>query len=223
MADTPHDALFRFAFTQPGVAVDHFRTSLPPEVVAAARWETLQLLPGSFVDEELKQVHSDVLHRVALRDGAKLWLYVLFEHQSTVEPLMTWRLLRYMVRIWERALDERGGRELPLLVPMVLYKGDRRWTVSEEFDALFPGGDVAGWLREALLPHIPRFRYVLQDLSAIPDEALRGMVLREAVLLAFKHAREGTLWFPRWPLLLRLRPWRRGSTWWRGCRPKGRG
>jgi hypothetical protein len=34
---------------------------------------------------------------------------------------------------------------------------------------------------------------VLQDLSAIPDEALRGMVLREAVLLAFKHARDGTV------------------------------
>jgi hypothetical protein len=164
--------------------------------------ETLQLLPGSFVDEDLKQVHSDVLHRVALRGGAELWLYMLFEHQRTVDPLMAWRLLRYMVRIWDRVLGERGGRELPFVVPMVLYKGERRWTVSEAFDALFPSEDRVGRLREALLPHVPRFRYVLQDLSTIPDEALRGLALRECVLLAFKHAPDGTVWFRRWLLLL---------------------
>ena len=69
----------------------------------------------------------------------------------TVDPLMAWRLLRYMARIWERALVERGGTELPYLVPMVLYKGERRWTVSDRFEALFPHGNAE--LTEALLPY----------------------------------------------------------------------
>ncbi|MEZ4239487.1 MAG: Rpn family recombination-promoting nuclease/putative transposase [Myxococcota bacterium] len=193
MADQPHDALFRFAFTQPAVAAAHFRAVLPGEVADAARWDTLELVPGSFVDEDLTQVHSDVLHRVALAGGGELWLYVLFEHQSTVDTLMSWRMLRYLVRIWERAL-EGGAGPLPFVWPLVLYHGERRWTAPVDFEALFAEGAV----RDALLPHVPRFRYVLQDLSVVPDEALRGVALREAVLLAFKHARGGTVWVPRW-------------------------
>jgi hypothetical protein len=41
-----------------------------------------------------------------------------------------------------------------------------------------------------------------RDCRWIPDEALRGLALRECVLLAFKHARDGTVWFPRWLRLL---------------------
>jgi hypothetical protein len=208
MSETPHDALFRFAFTQPAVAADHFRSHLPRQLVAAARWHTMQLQPGSFVDQDLKQVHSDVLYRVELADGPSLWLYVLFEHQSTVDPMMAWRVLRYMVRIWDRVLDERAGtaRGLPFVLPMVLYNGERRWTVAEAFEALFPLDRIAEAVRAPLLERVPRFRYVLQDLSVLPDDALRGMVLREAVLLAFKHARTATWWTLRaWlDLLLRV-------------------
>ncbi|MEZ4238744.1 MAG: Rpn family recombination-promoting nuclease/putative transposase [Myxococcota bacterium] len=196
MSDQPHDALFRFAFTQPAVAAAHFRAALPVVVAEAARWETLELVPGSFVDEELVQVHSDVLHRVALHGGGELWLYVLFEHQSTVDALMPWRMLRYLVRIWERWHEARHGPSLPFVVPLVLYHGDAKpldgtlWTSRRCFAKVRCG--------IALLPHIPRLQAVPQDLSVVPDEALRGVALREAVLLAFKHAQHGTVWVPRW-------------------------
>ncbi|MEZ4238745.1 MAG: Rpn family recombination-promoting nuclease/putative transposase [Myxococcota bacterium] len=149
----------------------HFRAALPVVVAEAARWETLELVPGSFVDEELVQVHSDVLHRVALHGGGELWLYVLFEHQSTVDALMPWRMLRYLVRIWERWHEARHGPSLPFVVPLVLYHGERRWTAPVDFEAMFREGAV----RDALLPHIPRLRYVLQDLSVVPGRgAARG-------------------------------------------------
>ena len=38
---------------------------------------------GSFVDEELRQHHSDVLFRVRLKTGSDAFAYVLLEHKSS--------------------------------------------------------------------------------------------------------------------------------------------
>ncbi|MEO5726864.1 MAG: Rpn family recombination-promoting nuclease/putative transposase, partial [Byssovorax sp.] len=43
---------------------------------------------------------------------------VLFEHQSTVDALMPFRLLQYMVLIWERHLQVHSeDKRLPPIVP----------------------------------------------------------------------------------------------------------
>jgi hypothetical protein len=63
---TPHDNLFRLAFSQVPHATAHFRATLPPAVVEKVRWETLQLQPGSFVDPELQHLQSDVLYQARL-------------------------------------------------------------------------------------------------------------------------------------------------------------
>ncbi|MEZ4468949.1 MAG: Rpn family recombination-promoting nuclease/putative transposase [bacterium] len=68
------------------------------------------------------------------RDEAPV--YLLFEHQSTPEPLMPFRLLRYMLRIW-------GAGTLPTptpigshLIPSVLYHGAEAWTAPLAFEEL---------------------------------------------------------------------------------------
>jgi predicted transposase/invertase (TIGR01784 family) len=199
--DTPHDSLFRYTFTQPAVAADHFRAHLPPAVAALVRWETLQHQPGSFVDEALSQVHSDVLYRVALQGQGELWLYVLFEHQARPDAWMPWRVLRYMVRIWDRFLEEsRDARQqLPFILPMVLYNGDRNWTAPLQFHELFRG-PLPEEARRQLLEHVPAFEYQLQDLSEMDDEELQGLALRRLVLLSMKHARKADFWqrLPAW-------------------------
>ena len=62
-------------------------------------------MPGSFVDEDLSAVHSDLLYRVQLA-GRPAFVYVLLEHQSTVDTLMPLRLLGYLVRVLERHARE---------------------------------------------------------------------------------------------------------------------
>ena len=72
---------------------------------------------SSHAVKQLKQLHSDVLYRAELGGEQALWLYILFEHQSTPEPRMAWRLLRYMTRIWDQ---EAGEGPLWPIVPLVL-------------------------------------------------------------------------------------------------------
>jgi predicted transposase YdaD len=45
-------------------------------------WGSLQLHPSSFVDEELRGHHADLLFSVRC-EGLPAYVYVLFEHQST--------------------------------------------------------------------------------------------------------------------------------------------
>ena len=106
--------------------------------------------------------------------------YVLLEHQSSVDPLMAHRLLRYMVRIWDSWLaDHRDARHLPAIVPMLIYQAGRPWSAPVEFHALVAG---AASLHPGLRPFTPSFRYALIELRAVGDDALGA----DAVALALK-------------------------------------
>ena len=112
--------------------------------------------------------------------------YVLLEHQSTVDPLMAFRLLRCMVRIWEGWLDERpAARRLPAILPLVVAQATGRWTAARAFEDLIA---TASPLRLLLAPSTPSFRYLLKELRTTPDAEL-GDDDVAIVLKAMKHAR----------------------------------
>jgi len=190
MSSSPHDGLFKAVFGQPEHATGALCSLLPAAVADALDWPTLAPRPGSFIDPMLVGSHTDLLFSVAWRDGGEALVYLVFEHQSTCDPRMAFRLLRYLVRIWEAWLGEHPRAEaLPVIVPIVLYHGAEPWSASVEFDALL---DIPDAVRLAVAPQLVRFTYLLDDLSEIPDERLRARAmtaLGRLVDACFKHAR----------------------------------
>ena len=192
----PHDKFSKRTFSQLETARDFFRTYLPPRLAAAVDWSTLALEPGSFVDERLAGSSSDLLYRVRCGDQPLL-LYCLLEHQSTVDPDMPFRLLVYMVRIWERWRGQGPGEQkAPGIVPVVLHQGGETWTVSPRFQDWL--GLPEAWRRE-LAPFQPDFEHVLVDLSGMGLEEVRGELVLRLVLSLMKSVREGRLeeWLER--------------------------
>ena len=55
----PHDALFKAAFEQPDNAAALVRRCLSDELAATIDWSTMELMPGSFVDDELRSRHCE--------------------------------------------------------------------------------------------------------------------------------------------------------------------
>lgn len=190
MSTAPHDALFKAVFGQPEHARGALRAVVPAAMAEALDWPTLALQPGSFVDPELSPSHTDLLYAAAWRGGAEAPIYVLFEHQSSSDRWMPFRLLRYMVRIWEQWLGEHEkAKVLPAIVPVVLYHGDERWSAARGFDALL---DVPETVRPALAEHLVRFAYVLDNVSEIADDRLRARdPVTAFVDLCLKHAPRG--------------------------------
>ena len=135
----PHDRLFRAVFADASEAASLLRNVLPDFVRSSLEWASLTLTPGTFVDEELRLSETDLLYQVEhTGTGQPASVYVLLEHQSSPDPLMRLRLLRYSCRIWEADLrDNPGRRPLRTIVPVVFYQGTSAWTYSTEFGDLF--------------------------------------------------------------------------------------
>ena len=203
---TPHDAVFRRIFAVPANAASQLRAVLPPGISARLDLDRLAPVPGSFVDEALRWRHSDVLFTVPL-DGRDAFIYILVEHQSSDVPLMAFRVLRYVTRIWDQYEREHpGARRLPAVIPLVVYQGDGHWASPVQ---LLDVIDLDPDARQQMQTHLPRFEFLLDDLSRVSEDQLFDRKLTPsatAALLLLKNARGNpqiTAQLRRWEDLLR--------------------
>ncbi len=185
--DSPHDKLFQEAFSEPQAIVAELRSVLPPAIAAHLDLSTLVPVPGSFIDQELRRSLSDLLFSVRF-DSVPSYLYVLFEHKSEVDRWITFQILRYMVRIWERELAKSPPPSLlPLIIPILVHHGPSGWTAPLAFHCLFDETVVA---EPELQKLIPDFTPLLDDLSHKSDEELRARALGAFPLLALLLLRD---------------------------------
>lgn len=178
--DRPHDRFFRERMSHRETARDFLENYLPEEVRDHLDLETLRLEPGTFVDAGLREHRSDLLYRVRRADGGGcVFVYMVLEHKSRPDPLVSLQLLRYQTRIHARQA-RREGLPLSPIVPIVLYHGRTRWRVPETFGGLVKAPNP---LRSGGLD----FRYRLVDISRYSDEEIRGATLLRVTLLALRH------------------------------------
>ena len=201
MANSPHDKLFKSVFSDPSNAVAHFTVCLPPELVSALDLSKAQHLPGSWVDEALRDRHSDVVHSVPFRstgatDGqtVSVLLHTIWEHQSTVDEMMSWRAHRYSSRLLEDWSREHPGQRLPPVIVLVLYHGQAEWTAPEELEELFALDGVTAAAREALRPYLPKQRYLLEVVPEDPAQMRSGPGIARLTLITLKLGRTAGRW-----------------------------
>ncbi len=169
MHPTPHDTFFKRIFSQREDARSFFEYHLPAPVASQIDWNTLVLVSGSLVDQALRERHSDLLFSASIR-GHTIFFYVLFEHQSTVDPFMPLRLLMSMARVWERYhIDHPNEKGIPFIYPLVLHHSETGWTATTSFEDLFALDEEIFAL---VAEHVPRFRFALEDISGVSDEEL---------------------------------------------------
>src|SRR5689334_20846313 len=192
MTATPHDALFKAAFSKLRHARGLLRSLVTEPLRRRIAWSTLRLESGIAVDDEgLDEQRMDLVY--SGRAGERRMLvYVLAEHQSKVDPWMAFRLLCYLVAIWKgyRAQHPRA-KKLPAILPMVVHHSPTGWTAPVAFEDLL---DADADLFDAFGPHLLRFRFLLDDLSKQSDADLRARTQLTAggrvAILSLKHGRD---------------------------------
>ena len=205
---TPHDALVKAIFSDPEHAAGELRHLLDPAFAARVVWSSLRLVAGSFVDDTLRGRHTDLLFSArvpvdnAEGETVEVLLYLLFEHQSTDDPLMPFRLLLYIVRIWEKIVRETPSlRRLPAILPMVLHHSERGWVSPTTLHGII---DLDAKAMAVVGKHVPQLAMMLDDLSDQSDDSLRSRAasaLGRLCLFCLRHAREPQV------LLEQLRRW----------------
>lgn len=202
-----HDALFRRAFSEPDVAAGLLRSHLPPALAGAIDWSTLDLAPSDFVDDALGERRNDLLFHVEIA-GAPAFLYVLLEHQSTADPWMPLRLLRYVLRVWDTWLAAHPDAErLPPVLPIVVHHDRRPWSAPTRLTDLV---DLPDGLAEHVRPRLPELDVFIDELTDITDEQLADRALdafAELTIRALTRLRFGgdaVAELTRWLPLLRV-------------------
>ena len=184
---TPHDSLFRALLSDPERAAAFLRDHLPNDVAGLLDDAPPVPLEGSFVDETLARSQSDLLFRVRLKSGRDAFVYVLIEHKSCADPGVPLQMASYMIRVWKRHAGEDAAklRALPPIIPIVLYHGRERWTVSSSLAAAIDSAD------EEALAFAQGFGHILRDIGQIPAEELsRHAALRAGLLVLKRQAME---------------------------------
>ncbi len=188
LATHPNDAFFKAVFSEPEHAIAFFRSHLPSAIANRIDWPSLAVVPTSFVKSSLQQVHSDLLFSVTIA-GRETLLYLLFEHQSTVDPTMPLRLFGYIGEILTQQ-HKAHGLPLPPVLPFVLHQGPDHWNVSTAFEDLF---ELPDDIASDLLPFLPKFHHALLDLSRSDPASEESDSQLRIVLHLMKLARERQL------------------------------
>ncbi|WP_341756318.1 MULTISPECIES: Rpn family recombination-promoting nuclease/putative transposase [unclassified Candidatus Tisiphia] len=192
-----HDKIFRKSMENPIVAKEFLATHLPKDVLALIDSPTLKLEKDSFIEPDLSETISDVLFSVKFNDTDG-YIFLLLEHQSTVDQLIAFRLFKYMVNICDRYLTiNPKSKSLPLIYPLVLYNGKKKYDAPLNIWDLFTYSDLARsfWTNDCQLINV----------HDIPDEELKKKLWSGILLFFLKHIHERQL-LKRWQEISDLLP-----------------
>ncbi len=185
-----HDRAFRGAMSDMRVAHDFLEHYLPLAVKKKVDLSTLQICQESYIDEELKELVTDMLYSVEWKNkpyAEKTYIYLLCEHLSNPQPLTSWRMVKYTCQIVEQKLKESKSNQLPLVIPLVIYNGSKPFPFSTSLYDLF--NEEKKSLAQAYMFN----HFQLIDFSQVPDEEIRTHHWSTLMELLMKHARSRNL------------------------------
>ena len=157
-----HDGVYKLLFAHARVVIDLLRGFVREPWVGQLDFATLERVSGDFMSLDLRNRHNDVVWRLHWQrpGSAPTPVYLLLEFQSRPDRFMAVRLLTYLCLLYEdiirnRALTSSG--KLPPVLVMVVYNGNRPWTVARDLESLIEA--APGTLGRSC----PRFTYTVLD------------------------------------------------------------
>ena len=152
-----------YAFVE--MVADLLRSIAPKATLEALDLRTLEKVPAEYVGEHFQQRHGDTVWRVRAGGPDSAWAYVLvlLEFQASSDATMALRVNEYTVMLYRELLRAKmvAPGELPLVLPVVLYNGESRWTAADNVRDLIVSAGPTDTVLDAFQPSQ---RYLLVDL-----------------------------------------------------------
>jgi predicted transposase/invertase (TIGR01784 family) len=178
------DKIVRDLFADPDNAIPFFRLALPAPLLDAIDLNRIEQIPGSFIDEKMREYRSDLLFRIPTRSGSFADIYLLFEHKSGPSPRIFHQLLGYLARIYEN--QERPAP----VIPFVFHHGETGWKRGVRFIEEFSFHPDE---RTLFGRYIPDFGIELFDLTVSDVESMRDSLFLYAYLATILHVDRGDI------------------------------
>jgi hypothetical protein len=167
-----HDKSYKKLFSHPQMIQDLLQGFVSEPWVAQLDFSTLETMKDSFVSDDWRERHDDIIWRV--RWGKKwLYIYLLIEFQSTIDQFMAVRIMVYIGLLYQYLIETqklKATDKLPPVLPLVIYNGSKRWKAAQDISELIetvPGG---------LEKYRPHLRYLLIDEGTYGDSQLAPLI-----------------------------------------------
>jgi predicted transposase/invertase (TIGR01784 family) len=165
--NSERDHGYKLLFSQKLLVEELLRGFLPRGWAERLDFSTLKKAGSSFVSDDLRERHDDVIWKVRWKGEEEhwFWVYLVLELQSKPERFMAVRVLTY-VGLLLQELVRRGllepDQRLPAILPVVLYQGKQDWKAPQDLGSLFVE------VPRELKGFLPKLKYLLLDESRLP-------------------------------------------------------
>lgn len=136
MARRPkHDGLFKRIMGNEIAAQEFLEYYLPSDFKEQIDLSRITIGKESYIEETLKEKFSDIVYSIKTKNDETAFIYVLLDHQSTVDHWMALRLWRYALLLCER--HQKNKDKLPLIYTMIMYNGTEVYNAPRNLWDLF--------------------------------------------------------------------------------------
>src|SRR5699024_804059 len=113
------------------------------------------------------------------------YICFLLEHKSYKDRLTIFQISKYIIESWMAMVQKENKKELPLIIPMLVYHGKEKWNLKTDLRDMIPGfNDFPKYFRE----RAPVFKYDLFNVAEYDESDFdKFMGLTAMMLRAFKH------------------------------------
>ncbi len=180
-----NDTGYKLLFSHPEMVRDLITGYIPGEWVSDADFSTLERINASYVSDNERTRHDDMVWRVRIGESW-LWVYLMLEFQSRPDRWMAVRMLVYLGLLAQDLVrrQELHNGKLPPILPVVLYNGAPVWNAPLDVADCFvhaPGG------LQAYLPHMVYHLIDEARLKLHPSPAVRNFA---DALFMLEHGRK---------------------------------
>ena len=88
--------------------------------------EEIELYNNRFITSKYKERESDIIYKVKNKN-----VFFLIEHQSTVDYSIGYRMMEYSIEIMRAIIKNKENKrkeyKYPLIIPIIIYTGDKKW------------------------------------------------------------------------------------------------
>ena len=156
-----HDIAHKEFYSHPENVKDLIQGFVALDCVSEFDFSTLERDNDSFVEKEKNERHDDIIWRLKWRDRW-VYVYILIEFQHKVDKTMPVRIMSYVSLLYLNLLNNKklnyGKRKkLPVVLPIVLYNGQRNWTAKRNIQ------DMVEKAPNEMSKYVPKLSYYLID------------------------------------------------------------
>ena len=134
-----HDTGYQFLFSHADLVRELLEVFAPPGIAELLDYKTLRKESGKYITPAMKRREQDVVWSIKL-NGLRIYLYFIFEFQSSIDKGMPVRMLQYVAAVYDHLVRSNAinlSDGLPPVLPIVIYNGSTRWKQSTEiFDLI---------------------------------------------------------------------------------------